>query len=218
MGRRAWLLSMLVTLASGCASHRAGALARAPYVRHPPGARVLIVFDDGGPYGWLGELYAAGAGTLASHFGPWAAVPSSAYPAGALRHFEAALYVGSTFDQPLPAAFLDDVLAGETPITWLGHNLPQLARHAPDLSARFGFTPGELDRAAIRWLEYQGVRLAPGTGVRRLRLWAGAREGPRAGDGGAGRRDDVAGRSAPHLTFVGENPLAYVVPGDVSWR
>src|SRR5262245_53724599 len=34
-------------------------------------AHALVLYDTDGQWGYLGELYAAGVGTLASHFGTW---------------------------------------------------------------------------------------------------------------------------------------------------
>src|SRR6266481_4570216 len=39
----------------------------------------LVLYDTTGPWGWLGEIYAAMAGNLASHFGAWVAMPVVSY-------------------------------------------------------------------------------------------------------------------------------------------
>ncbi|HWX10127.1 MAG TPA: hypothetical protein VNY33_09115, partial [Gaiellaceae bacterium] len=73
------------------------------------GSTTLVLYDSTGPYGWLGELYAIAAGNLASHFGPWKSEPVAAYQAGQISQYTATIYLGSTYDEPLPTAFLDDV-------------------------------------------------------------------------------------------------------------
>src|SRR5438477_8244878 len=71
----------------------------------------LVLYDTTGPYGWLGELYATEVANLAGHFGSPVAHSVSAYKAGELAQYPAVVYVGSTYDEPLPPTFLDDVLA-----------------------------------------------------------------------------------------------------------
>lgn len=181
-------------------------------------SHTLVVYDDAAAYAWLGELYAAGIGTLVSHFGDWTAVPVSAYQRDAMRGYDAAIYIGSTFDQPLPAGFVEDVLAGDTPVVWIEDNIWELARRAPDFAERFGFLPDRFDDVGIHGVTYRGVRLARQVGagqgimtyrsldtnVARVLAWAERDDGSRL---------PWAVR-ARHLTYVGENPLAYVTPGD----
>lgn len=73
------------------------------------GATTLVLYDTTGSYGWLGELYATYVGNLASHFGTWTAEPVTSYQAGQIGQYTATIYIGSTYDEPLPASFLDDV-------------------------------------------------------------------------------------------------------------
>jgi uncharacterized protein YdaL len=112
------------------------------------GEGVLVLFDTTGPEPWSGELYATAAANLASHFGVWSAAPVIRYREGDIRRYRAVIYVGSTYDEPLPAAFLADVIAGTRPVLWVNHNIWQLAR-APGFDARFGFRPASFDYAKI---------------------------------------------------------------------
>src|SRR6267142_6646157 len=79
----------------------------------------LVLYDTTGPWGWLGEIYATMAGNLASHFGAWVAMPVVSYVAGTLQQYSACIYIGSTYGEPLPAAFLTDVYAGTTKVIWI---------------------------------------------------------------------------------------------------
>src|SRR5512134_2898394 len=97
-------------------------------------ADTLVLHDTTGQWGWLGEMYAVAAGHLASRFGTWEAKAVGAYRAGDMEGRRAVVYVGSTYDEPLPAAFLDDVLSRDTPVLWLGSNVWQLARRDGDFS------------------------------------------------------------------------------------
>jgi chitodextrinase len=69
--------------------------------------RTLILYDSTGPYAWLGESYATLTANLSSHFGAWTAMPVTNYRAGQLSGFGAVVYIGSTYDEPIPLAFLD---------------------------------------------------------------------------------------------------------------
>src|SRR5690349_20646565 len=77
----------------------------------PGGPGTLVLYDTTGPYGYLGELDAILAGNLVAHFGNWAGHPVNLYTAGEADRYRAVLYIGSTYDEPLPPAFLDDVAA-----------------------------------------------------------------------------------------------------------
>jgi hypothetical protein len=57
---------------------------------------VLVLYDQTGDSGYLGELYAMAMGTLVSHFGSWRAEPVGQYRAGELAHTRAVVYIGSS--------------------------------------------------------------------------------------------------------------------------
>lgn len=122
----------------------------------------LVLYDTGGPWGWLGETYGQAAAHLASRFGTWTALPVTEYAAGTLDDHDAVIYAGSTYDEPLPQAFLDDVLAETTPTLWLGSNIWQLHnRAAQDDTAgyfihQFGWQYRGLDPARVDRIRYKG--------------------------------------------------------------
>lgn len=104
----------------------------------------LVLYDTTGDFGWLGELYAMGAGTLASHFGQVTAEPIGSYVAGQMANFTATIYVGSTYNEPIPAAFLTDVRNGTKPVIWAGSNIWQLASDPTSTAAvqlKYGWDP-----------------------------------------------------------------------------
>lgn len=86
----------------------------------------LVLYDSTGTWGWLGELYAIGAGNLATHFGKVTAEPVADYVAGQVNNYTATIYLGSTYNEPLPSAFLNDVLTTSKPVIWAGDNIWQL--------------------------------------------------------------------------------------------
>ena len=44
------------------------------------------------------------------------------YVRGELTAYAASVYVGSTYDEALPASFLEGLLAGRVPVIWLNEN------------------------------------------------------------------------------------------------
>jgi uncharacterized protein YdaL len=127
------------------------------------GPTTLILYDTTGAFGYLGELYAIQAANLVGHFGPWTAKPVAAYAAGELFGHAAAVYLGSTYDEPIPTAFLDDVLAERTPVFWMYHNIWQLTARSPDFEARYGWMWSQYDLSAVSTVVYKGVPLARST-------------------------------------------------------
>jgi len=105
-----------------------------------------VLYDTTGDYGWLGELYALGAGSLASHFGSVTAEPVTSYVAGQVNDYTALVYVGSTYNEPLPASLITDVTTTTKPVLWSGFNIWQLAGAAGSTSAqafeaKYGWNP-----------------------------------------------------------------------------
>jgi uncharacterized protein YdaL len=104
------------------------------------GVSALILYDTTNTWGYLGELYAMYTANLVGHFGAWTAKPVSSYVAGDLGGFTATIYIGSTYDEPIPAAFLADVLSTTKPVFWLYDNIWKLVAQAT--SATFRATYG----------------------------------------------------------------------------
>lgn len=105
-------------------------------------ANTLVLFDTTGPTPKLGEYYALAMGTLAGHSGAVTTLPVKDYVAGLAGRFTSVVYVGSTYDEPMPRAFIDDVLTGDVPVMWSGFNIWQLARTDADRAAftqRYGW-------------------------------------------------------------------------------
>jgi uncharacterized protein YdaL len=122
-------------------------------------AGTLVLYDTTGAYGWLGELHAIAAKNLASHFGITATKPVAQYQTGDMAPYKAVIYVGSTYNEPLPVAFLDDVLAGGTQVLWLYDNIWQLANRSATFVATYGFNPWAFDISPIASVTYHGITL-----------------------------------------------------------
>ncbi|MER7007966.1 DUF2334 domain-containing protein [Dactylosporangium sp. NPDC000555] len=186
-----------------------------------PGAtgRTLVLYDTTGPYGFLGEQYAIATANLASHFGDWTAQPVVDYAAGDFDEYQAVIYMGSTYDEPIPAAFLDDVTATSKPVIWVYDNIWQLTARDPDFAANRGFTWTQFDVSAVSKVNYEGR-----TFTRDPQNLAGIM-GTTIGDaskatpiGNAVRDSDSSALSwgvrSGNFTYLGEIPYAYMSADD----
>lgn len=183
-----------------------------------PAARTLVLYDQAGSWGWLGQFYAVAAGNLASHFGSWDPMPVSNYQTGDMGAYSAVIYVGSTYDEPLPGAFLDDVLLDRTPLVWINHNIWQLSSRAGDFPARYGFQPWVFDSAGVGQVAYKGTNLTRytmnGAGIMTYSEVDAARVSVLAQ---AVRPDGSTfpwALRSKNLTYVGEVPFSYISEAD----
>ena len=106
--------------------------------------KTLIVYD--GPPGTdqakLGLAYGIMLKNLMGHFdGNAELLPVQDYVAGKLNAYDATFYMGAYYDNPLPAAFLNDVMTTQKTVVWFKYNLWQLAWNpAYGFAAKFGFS------------------------------------------------------------------------------
>jgi uncharacterized protein YdaL len=181
-------------------------------------AKTLVLYDTTGQYGWLGEVYATQTANLSSHFGSWTAAAVSGYKAGDLNAYTAVIYLGSTYDEPLPAAFLADVTATSKPVTWVYDNIWQLTNADTGFAAKYGFSSGLFDFADVTEVDYKGKKLARDTanksGIMNLSITDASKVTTLAT---AVRPDGTtfpwAVRSG-NFTYVGEIPFSYVTSDD----
>src|SRR5947209_16177370 len=185
-------------------------------------AATLVLYDTTGEFGWLGELYGTMAANLVSHFGSWTAQPITSYVAGQMSAYSAVVYVGSTYDEPLPIAFLDDVLAGTRPVIWMYDNIWQLtnrwASRNPGgaFASAYGWMWSGFDFSTVPAVQYQGTQLnryAPNAAgiMNYSQVNAGAALAYAVRSDGTAFPWAVRSRN---LTYIGENPFVYMVEGD----
>lgn len=93
----------------------------------PGSAGTLVLYDTTNTWGWLGELYAMAGGNLASHFGQVTAEPVVDYVSGQVNNYTATIYLGSSYNEPIPVDFLNDVLSTAQPVIWAADNIWQLS-------------------------------------------------------------------------------------------
>lgn len=199
----------------------------------PGGATTLVLYDTTGSYGWLGGEYATLAGNLATHFGTVTAEPVTEYQSGQLGSYTATIYLGSTYNEPLPAAFLNDALTTTRPLIWVDDNIWQLAQAGAGpaaFTAAYGWDPTQSYFAldAVSAVSYHGQTLTRSlnnnggilgddiTDPSKVTVLASARcDAPcstqaRSSDG---TTFPWAIRSG-NLTYLGENPFSYVDESD----
>jgi uncharacterized protein YdaL len=128
------------------------------------------------------------------------------------------VYLGSTYDEPLPVAFLDDVLATTVPVVWIYDNIWQLTARDGSFAEAYGFTWRQFDFSAVAEVRYKGSTLTRSTldnsGIMDDVVTDPARARTLAD---AIRPDGTAfpwAIRSGHLTYIGEIPFAYVSHDD----
>jgi uncharacterized protein YdaL len=198
------------------ASTSATAAAPAALTPSPQAAAngALVLYDSTNTYGWLGELYGQQSANLVSHFGNYKAMPVVRYTAGLMAQYSAVVYVGSTYDEPLPAAFLADVLATTQPVLWMGSNIWQLTNASPTFAATYGWNWTGYDFAAVNAVTYKGQTLDRDgvnnqSGIMGVAVTDPAKATVLAQSVRADGTTFPWATRARNLTYVGEVPYAY---------
>jgi uncharacterized protein YdaL len=189
----------------------------------------LVLYDTTGQWGWLGELYAIMSANLASHFGSWTATPVVSYTTGMMKQYTATIYIGSTYGEPVPNAFLDDVYATTTPVIWAYDNIWQLTARYPNFFSVYGWIWSGFDNSSVAEVDYP---LPPSTRTtQKLSRYAANAGGimnyfpvaPTVTVLANCVRSDAStfpwalrstGPNGGTLTYIGENPLVYMTEGD----
>jgi uncharacterized protein YdaL len=188
-----------------------------------PGAntsrKTLVVYDSTGDWGWLGEAYAVQTGNLVSHGSPYVMHPVGSYTAGEMAGYTGVVYLGSTYDEPLPVAFLDDVLSGTKPVVWMNHNIWQLTQRAANFTTQYGWNWAGFDFGAASSVSYEGktlVRdpLAAPSGLMVPTISDPAKAQSLATANGSAYGPISWATKSGNLTYIGEIPFSYVGQSD----
>jgi uncharacterized protein YdaL len=182
------------------------------------GRSTLVLYDTTGQWGWLGELYATQTANLTGHFGTFATLPVSAYTAGTMDAYTAVVYIGSTYDEPLPEAFLADVRTADRPVIWLNNNIWQLTASTPAFAADYGWMWSQFDFSTVEGVVYKGKALSrDGRNASGVMDYASIDETKAEVLASAVRENGTqipwAIRSG-ELTYIGEIPFAYTTASD----
>jgi len=93
-------------------------------------AATLILYDNpaNDPYSKLGLIYAIMLRNLLGHFNTTVTIePVQNYTAGQIGANTATFYIGDYYNNPLPTAFMNDVMTATKTVVWFKYNLWQVA-------------------------------------------------------------------------------------------
>ncbi len=116
--------------------------ARAQVVTPP---KVLVLYDTSGADGVLGRLYVQHVQNLLTHFDVAVTLkPVERYLSKEMSAYKTVFYLATGVSNPLPAAFITDVLANTTvTVCWIGNNLDRVALtqggYNTTFETKFGF-------------------------------------------------------------------------------
>lgn len=203
-------------------------------VVRPEPTPMLVLYDTGSDANaaTAAERNSLLTANLLGHVGPVTRLPVQSYTSGAMAEFGGVVYERTDTADPVPAAFLDDVVAGSTPVVWAGADISPLDVHVPGgLSGAYGFEAGAADARPRTMVRYRGTGftrdlpdgtapVVPVTVTDRTRATPLGSVGP--GDlpdpASAGDTTVWAVRSGT-LTYVGESPYTSMSEDDryVAW-
>lgn len=188
-----------------------------------PGANAnqntLVLYDSTGEWGWLGEAYGVMAGNLVTHGSKYTLHEAVNYVAGELNGYTGLIYVGSTYNEPLPTALLDDVLATTKPVLWMNDNIWQLSARATNFAGQYGFTPMYFDFSNTLTVTYKGVALQRNSLAVPSGLLQTVINDATKAQALAVATNDTGGTvnwatKGANLTYIGEIPFSYTGPND----
>lgn len=117
---------LIVALLMGFAQLTMPGIARAQATT----ASTLILYDNpqNDPYSKLGLIYAIMLRNLLGHFNTTVTIePVQNYTAGQINATTATFYIGDYYNNPLPAAFMSDVMTAKNTVVWFKYNLWEVA-------------------------------------------------------------------------------------------
>src|ERR1700756_1014275 len=107
-------------------------------------AKTLVLYDNpsNDPYSKLGLICAIMLRNLLGLFNTTVdIVPVQNYASGQINGHDATFYIGDYYNNPLPAAFMNDVMSTTKTVVWFKYNLWQIAWNtAYPFTQRFGFS------------------------------------------------------------------------------
>ena len=126
----------------------------------PSAQDCLILYDAAGSYSWLGRLHAQMLANLLGHFPlSYRIAPVENYQAGDLSSCRQIFYFGTVYDNPLPAAFCQEIVATDKPVCWFQYNLWQISGE-PAFRMKFGFEFDYIDSAGYSNITYKAETLS----------------------------------------------------------
>ncbi|KVD04674.1 papd-like protein [Burkholderia ubonensis] len=107
-------------------------------------AHTLVLYDNpaNDPYSKLGLIYSIMLRNLLGHFNTTVdLVPIQRYTSGMVKNHDVTFYIGNYYNNPIPTAFMSDVMTTTKTVVWFKYNLWQLAWNtAYTFNQTFGFS------------------------------------------------------------------------------
>ncbi|RXV68951.1 DUF2334 domain-containing protein [Burkholderia stabilis] len=107
-------------------------------------AHTLVLYDNpaNDPYSKLGLMYSIMLRNLLGHFNATVdLVPIQNYTAGMVANHDVTFYIGDYYNNPIPTAFMSDVMTATKTVVWFKYNLWQLAWNtAYTFNQTYGFS------------------------------------------------------------------------------
>ncbi|WP_175943712.1 DUF2334 domain-containing protein [Burkholderia pyrrocinia] len=107
-------------------------------------AHTLVLYDNpaNDPYSKLGLMYSIMLRNLLGHFNATVdLVPIQNYTSGMVANHDVTFYIGDYYNNPIPTAFMSDVMTATKTVVWFKYNLWQLAWNtAFTFNQTFGFS------------------------------------------------------------------------------
>lgn len=116
------------------------------------GGKVLILYDSTGPYAWTGKIHSQQLASLIGHFQlPYTRLPIEQFRNTKLDDYAATFYLGTRYNNTLPASFLQQVAVSAKPICWFKYNIWELGD-----TKQFGFQFQKLDQTGHPLIHFHG--------------------------------------------------------------
>ena len=183
----------------------------------PPGtATILVLYDTTSANAGDGQTTAAIAATMAGHFGTVTTKPVGSYVAGDIGRYNQTIYIGTTFDEPLPAALLADAANPARPLLWANYNIWQVVNATSGFATRFGFVPESFGSQAVSAIRYRGVdlpRTAADQGLMGYTI-SNPTLATVVAQGVTPTGTIPWGIRSGNLTYIGENPFSFLAEGN----
>lgn len=181
-------------------------------------ASTLVLYDSTGPFAFLGETYAIMAQNLASHFGSVSNVPVQSYKPGQMARYTGVIYLGSTFDEPLPPSFLKDVLTRTNKVLWCNWNIWQLTAADTSFYQKYGWIWGQFSTSQVAGVQYKGRLLTrsplESNGIMNYSALVQSQVTVLATAQFADGQTSPWAIRSRNLTYVGEIPLTFISERD----
>ena len=183
-----------------------------------PAPTALVLYDSTGPYAFLGDVYAMQTANLVGHFGTATRKKVKDYVAGEVNNYTATIYIGSTYDEAIPATFLADVQTTIKPVVWMYSNIWKLTATNPNFIYDYGWMWGGYDFSHVGSVNYKGQALGRSNDNSSGIMNYYSVDETKATVLATAVKDD--GTTFPwavrskNLTYIGEVPYAYMKEND----